>query len=115
MNAGVQSPITVTSVQSPLTVSLMSQPTTLVVSVNRGEKGDKGDKGSNGNNGVAPYTHTQSTLSTAWAINHSLNRYVSITVYRQDGLKVDGTVINNGPNVSTITFALAINGVAYCI
>jgi len=62
----------------------------------------------------ARYTHTQSTLSTAWTVNHGLNRYVSITVYRQDGLKVDGTVINNGPNVSTITFALAMNGVAYC-
>ena len=98
--------------QSPITVSVTSQPTTLVVSVNRGERGDKGDKG---DAGLAAYTHTQSTLSLSWAINHSLNRYVSITVYRQDGLKVDGTVINNGPNVSTITFALAINGIAYCI
>ena len=102
-------------VQSPITVSLMSQPTTFVVSVNRGEKGDKGDAGGTGGIGVAAYTHTQSTLSLSWVINHSLNRYVSITVYRQDGLKVDGTVINNGPNVSTITFALAINGIAYCI
>ena len=102
-------------VQSPITVSVMSQPTTLVVSVNRGEKGDKGDAGGVGGTGVAAYTHTQSTLSLSWAINHSLNRYVSITVYRQDGLKVDGTVINNGPNVSTVTFALAISGIAYCI
>ena len=82
--------------QSPITVSVTSQPTTLVVSVNRGERGDKGDKG---DAGLAAYTHTQSTLSVSWSINHSLNRYVSITVYRQDGLKVDGTIINNGPNV----------------
>ena len=45
MSASVQSLITVTSVQSPLTVSLMSQPTTLVVSVNRGERGDSGKSG----------------------------------------------------------------------
>jgi len=61
------------------------------------------------------YKHTQSVLSTAWVVNHKLNRVVSITTYRSDGLKVEGTVVSISPNVSTVTFAFAAIGIAYCI
>ena len=61
------------------------------------------------------YTHTQSVLSTSWVVNHGLNRFTSVTTYRQDGLKVEGTVVDSSPNVSTVTFAFAVSGIAYCI
>jgi|GEM_PF-2849404 len=61
------------------------------------------------------YTHTQAFLSTSWVVNHNLNRFTSVTTYRQDGLKVEGTVIASSPNVSTITFALAVAGIAYVL
>jgi len=64
---------------------------------------------------VIGYTHTQAFLSTSWIINHGLNRFTSVTTYRQDGLKVDGTVTASSPNVSTVTFAFAVSGIAYCI
>ena len=61
------------------------------------------------------YKHTQSVLSTAWVVNHKLNRVASITTYQQNGLKVEGTVVSISPNVSTVTFAIAAIGTAYCI
>jgi hypothetical protein len=61
------------------------------------------------------YKHVQSVLSTAWVVNHKLNRVASITTYRSDGLKVEGTVVSISPNVSTVTFAFAAIGIAYCI
>ena len=60
------------------------------------------------------YTHTQSSVSTSWVITHSLNRSTSVTIYRSDGLQVEGTVTVTSPNVSTVTFAIAVSGIAYC-
>jgi hypothetical protein len=64
---------------------------------------------------ATPYIHTQSTLSTTWTINHNLGRNPSISVFLADGTEGIGTRVNNGLNSASITFAIAVNGTAYCI
>lgn len=58
-------------VQSPITVSLMSQPTTLVVSVNRGEKGDPGVGGS----GSLPSLIVAQTISALRIVSNLNGQY----------------------------------------
>ena len=65
--------------------------------------------------GLAPYTHVQSTMSTSWVINHGLGRIGSITTYLENGAQVEGTVVSNGSQTSTVVFAIASTGTAYCI
>ena len=65
--------------------------------------------------GLAPYIHIQSTMSTAWVINHDLGRIGSITTYLENGAQVEGTVVSNGSRTSTVVFATALTGTAYCI
>ena len=76
--------------------------------------GKQGPPGVNGVSGVTGYQHTQTTLSTAWVINHNLHRKPSITVIYND-TTIEGTVIHNSDNVAVVTFAQAIDGLAYCI
>lgn len=106
-----------------------------VVTIFRGEKGDPGVGGSavvevdNHNNSTnahqdlrsaignkaSPYFHDQTTLSTSWIINHNLNKPVSITTFDINGSQIIGTVITNSLNVSSVVFAIAVNGSAYII
>ena len=67
------------------------------------------------NNKASPYVHSQTTLSTIWTINHGLGRSPSISITRSDGTRVIGTVVDNGLNVCSVVFAIAISGTAYCI
>jgi hypothetical protein len=74
----------------------------------------QGLPGAPGVGGSVGYTHTQSTLSTAWTINHNLHRKPSITVIFEGGT-IEGTPIHNSDDVAVVTFAIAISGSAYCI
>ena len=65
--------------------------------------------------GLAPYTHNQYTMSSVWVINHGLGRIGSITTYLENGAQVEGTVVSNGSQTSTVVFAIASTGTAYCI
>lgn len=67
------------------------------------------------NNKASPYVHIQSTLAATWTINHNMGRSPSISVVRSDGTRVTGTIVDNGLNVCSIVFAIAISGTAYCI
>ena len=67
-------------------------------------------------NKASPYTHVQSTLSGAWLINHNLGRSPSISISDSDGNQVWGGVVHHPPfNSSSVTFAFALAGTAYCI
>ena len=107
---------------------------TIAVVINRGEKGDPGVGGTASvdqhnispishldlrtaiGNKASPYVHIQSTLSTTWLINHNLGRKPSISATTSSGNQVWGGVVHHSPfNSSTITFAIAIDGEAYCI
>lgn len=65
--------------------------------------------------GVASYTHVQSAMSTSWVINHRLGRIASITTYLENGAQVEGTVVFHDTSTSTVVFAFALAGTAYCI
>ncbi len=67
------------------------------------------------NNKASFYIHDQTAPSTVWTINHNLNKPVSITTFSTNGMKVDGSILSDGLNKSTITFASVFAGIAYCI
>ena len=68
--------------------------------------------------GNITYTHTQSSASATWTINHNLNRHPSVTVIDSGNTKVQGTVVYNSADQLTITFfsggsSLVFSGKAY--
>jgi hypothetical protein len=68
-----------------------------------------------GANSFTTYEHVQTSMSTAWSINHNLGRKPSITTYTPDGGVVKGEIIYHGNTAATAVFAIAISGFAYCV
>tara|TARA_R110000824_G_scaffold396164_1_gene597455 strand:- start:465 stop:719 length:255 start_codon:yes stop_codon:yes gene_type:complete len=68
--------------------------------------------------GNITYTHTQSSISATWTINHNLLRFPSVTVIDSGDTIVQGTVVYNSNKQLTITFfsggdPLSFSGKAY--
>jgi hypothetical protein len=61
----------------------------------------------------AGYTHTQATPATVWTVNHNLGRQPSIVVTDFAGNEFFGGIVQ-GVNTSTLYFATAVTGYAYC-
>ena len=61
------------------------------------------------------YTHTQSTSSAVWTINHNLNGNPTAVVMDSAGTMCEGTFSYLNANQMTITFSSAFAGVAYII
>jgi hypothetical protein len=59
------------------------------------------------------YTHTQSSASSTWTINHNLNKFGSVTVVLSTGQKGYGDVTYIDSNSLTVSFAGAETGKAY--
>ncbi len=83
-----------------------------IVRVNLNEDGleyvDLGDLGNDLN-----YTHSQSSSSASWVINHNLGKMPSVTVQNGSGDNVHGDVTYTDTNNLTITFNTAFTGIAY--
>ena len=64
---------------------------------------------------VAPatYTHTQSSASTTWTINHNLNKKPSVTLVTSTEAVIIGDVFYNSDNQLTVTISNANSGKAY--
>jgi hypothetical protein len=58
------------------------------------------------------YTHLQTTSSTVWTINHTLDFKPNITVVDLDGEVIEGDYQYSG-NTITATFSNSITGAAY--
>tara|TARA_R100001510_G_C7602206_1_gene168453 strand:- start:359 stop:658 length:300 start_codon:yes stop_codon:yes gene_type:complete len=50
------------------------------------------------------FTHTQSSTSNTWTINHNLAKFPSVTVVDSGETVVIGTIVYNSKNQLTITF-----------
>ena len=61
----------------------------------------------------ATYTHTQSSASATWTINHNLNCFPSVTIVDSAGSVVIGDVSYTNANTLVVTFVAAFGGKAY--
>ena len=61
------------------------------------------------------YTHTQTTPSLVWVIQHNLNREPSITTSTTTNSVIDGDITYSSSNVAIVTFSVPLTGQAYCI
>ena len=79
-----------------------------------GPTGPQGPQGEQGPPGAdLTYTHTQSTPSAAWTINHNLGEFLNISVVDSSGNQVEGAVTFQDANTIQIAFAGAFSGKAY--
>jgi hypothetical protein len=58
------------------------------------------------------YTHTQSSPSATWTINHNLGIKPSVEVFSVGGLEVDASVLHVSNNQVAVSFATPFAGYA---
>tara|TARA_R110000823_G_scaffold209460_1_gene339682 strand:+ start:448 stop:834 length:387 start_codon:yes stop_codon:yes gene_type:complete len=77
-------------------------------------KNPRGESGASSTiNLSSTYTHTQSSASTTWTVNHNLDRRPSVTIVTSTEAVVIGDVFYNNDNQLTITISHANSGKAY--
>lgn len=87
---------------------------TVVRRVSRVTVAASGPQGPPGAAGAgSSYTHTQSSASATWIIDHGLARKVNVTIYDSIGTPVYADVVHGTTSQTTITFPSAITGSAY--
>jgi hypothetical protein len=59
------------------------------------------------------YIYNQGVPATLWTINHSLNKYPSVTVVDSANTEVVGDIQYTNTNTLTVTFSSAFSGKAY--
>lgn len=59
------------------------------------------------------YTHTQGVASDTWVIAHNLGYNPNIQIFDSGENLVEGSVTHTDANNITVTFSIAISGVAY--
>lgn len=74
-----------------------------------------GIQGPSGNLSTASYTHTQSSASTTWTINHNLDYRPNVSVLSVGGVEMEATVLHTNANQTVITFNAATAGTARLI
>jgi len=89
-------------------------PSTLeAVEVDVGGVGPQGPKGDEGPTGTG-YTHTQSSASTTWTVNHNLGVRPLVSVTDTGGSQVECDVVHTSLNQVVLYFNAALAGVARC-
>jgi hypothetical protein len=74
-----------------------------------------GPQGPSGAAASVFYTHTQSTSSAVWTINHNLGGNPTAVVLDSAGTMCEGTFTYPSINQMVITFSSAFTGTAYVI
>ena len=74
-----------------------------------------GPQGASGDTAAIFYTHTQSTASAVWTINHNLGGEPTAVVLDSAGTQCEGTFSYPSKNQMVITFTSAFTGTAYVI
>lgn len=89
------------NITSPTTASVNVKSTSNVTSVSVSKGGDKN------------YVHVQSSPSSTWTVNHSLNKRVAISVVDSAGTLIICDVRYVSDNQVVLTFDAATSGNAY--
>lgn len=111
-----QAPITVT-VSPPASISNPANDVTVFTGTPgpTGPQGPTGPAGPQGPQGLpgSAYTYTQNTVSSTWNITHNMGFHPNVTTVDSAGTSMEGTVNYTSTNALTVTFSVAISGVAY--
>jgi hypothetical protein len=59
------------------------------------------------------YVFDQAVAASTWVINHTLNKFPSVSVVDSAGTQVNGQVTYNNTSQITITFSAAFSGEAF--
>lgn len=59
------------------------------------------------------YTHSQGATSTTWTINHNLGYVPNVEAFDSGGTRIIGDITIGSVNQLTLTFSVALSGVAY--
>jgi hypothetical protein len=78
-----------------------------------GPQGDQGVQGDAGETQIIAYTHSQSSVSNTWVIEHNLSFQPSVQVVDSAGSTVEGVVNYNSSSQLTVQFSVALSGTAY--
>jgi hypothetical protein len=79
----------------------------------RGPVGPAGPTGPAGPSQVISYTHTQNAVSLVWTITHNLGFVPNVTTTESAGTSIEGSVDYPSPTQVTVTFSIAVSGIAY--
>ncbi len=58
------------------------------------------------------YVHNQAVPSATWVVAHGLGKYPAVTVIDSSGSEVEGDVIYDSVNQTTLVFSAAFSGTA---
>jgi hypothetical protein len=76
-------------------------------------RGDKGETGDPGATQTIAYTHTQSSVSDIWVINHNLSFQPGVHTVDSANTTIEGIVSYNSNTQVQIVFSSAVSGYAY--
>ena len=76
-------------------------------------RGDKGETGDPGATQTIAYTHTQSSVSNIWVINHNLSFQPGVHAVDSANTTIEGIVSYNSNTQVQIVFSSAVSGYAY--
>lgn len=111
----VQSPVVETIfVETPTVALTLQEQITALVFAQLGAQGIQGTPGTPGVN-TAFYTHTQSTPSAVWVINHNLTGFPTAVVMDSANTQCEGEFSYTNNNQMVISFSASFSGVAYII
>ena len=90
--------------RSTVTVTRPINTTTIV---------EPGGGGGGGGGAAQSYTHTQSSPSATWIVNHNLSYNPAVSIVSSTGDIVHGDVTYSGPQQITISFSAPFSGSVY--
>lgn len=63
---------------------------------------------------IRPYTHTQTTASALWTVNHNLGFKPNVQLLSTGGVVLEADVVHASDNHCLVYFAVAVTGSARC-
>lgn len=101
--------IQIHTTEEPVNLVVNANDEIVVVGANIGLQGPPGPAGPTG----TTYTHNQITPNTQWTINHSLNKYPSVTIIDSGGTTVVGNIHYQSINQIIVEFEAPFGGKAF--
>lgn len=79
----------------------------------QGPQGIQGEQGISGETQTIAYTHTQSSVSSLWVVNHNLSFQPGVHTVDSAGTTIEGIVSYNSSTQIQVAFSSAVSGYAY--
>jgi hypothetical protein len=99
--------------QQPIKLATSERTVTRVAIRSQGLRGREGPAGDVV--ALEGYTHTQSSPSSSWTVNHNLGRKPLVQVLSPGGLEVIAEVLHVSTNQVLVSFASAQSGSVRCL